>query len=279
MIQNQRIIHNDNGTLIDYSVELNDFRAGTATIPIVAAEDYIYIGSDLPFNHRYLDISTANDQASVISVEIWYANDWHAAVDEIDRTASSGATLATSGILQWTTDKDKGWDIEQESEDVTGLTGTNIYNMYWIRLSFSADLKNTTTINYVGNKFSNDDELYSFYPDLNQASLRTAFETGKTNWNEQQLMAARILIADLKKRNIIRGGQQILDYELFKEPSIHKVAQIIYGAFGEAYKPNMETAKKAYDDSINIKYFNIDYDNNANLNPDERNLQTGFMRR
>ena len=81
MITNQRVIFSENGTLTDISYEMDDFRANSVTIPFVAAEDKIYIGAELPFNNKYFDVETVNDAASVMSLEIWFSQEWVSAVD------------------------------------------------------------------------------------------------------------------------------------------------------------------------------------------------------
>lgn len=279
MIQNQRIIWNDNGTEKDLSVNLNSFRAGSETIAIVADEDKIYIGSDLPFNHRWVDVSTANDEVSVISAEIWYSRQWIAAVDLIDRTSVGGATLAQSGVVQWRTNREKGWDRELDSEDVDGVSVSGLYDMYWLRFSFSSDLKVTTALSHIGHRFSSDADLVALYPDLNNSALKTAFATGKTTWNEQHFMAADAIISDLRRANIIKSPSQILDYELFQVPAVHKCAEIIYYGMGRAYDENRLRAQRYYNESFQMSFFNMDVDKNANLSDVERRYQTGFVTR
>lgn len=278
-IINQRVIFSDNGTLSDISVEVNDFRSQAQVLPVVAAQDYIYIGSLLPFNHKWIQTSVVNDQASAMSVDIWWSRGWVAAVDLFDLTKSSGVTLAQPGILRFTMNRLKGWDRELDSADVTGLTGTNINNYYWIRLSFSADLNAATALSYIGHKFSDDDDLYAYYPDLNNSVIQGRFEAGKTDWNEQHFMAAEIIIRDLRAKDIIFERDQILDYELFLEASVHKVAELIYWAFGSAYADHVTRARQLYTEAMNLKRFNLDINRDGQLTEAERFLSTRFMER
>lgn len=279
MIQSQRIIFIDNGTNVDLSTSLNEFRSSTATMAYVADEDYLYIASDYPFNHKFIDVSSVNAEAAAVSVDIWYNNAWVAAVDVIDRTADGGVSLAQSGIVQWMTDRDKGWEREDDSEDVDGVTLVGIYNKYWLRLKWSSDLTNTTALNFIGNKFSDDDKLESWYPDLKNDRLKTAFETGKTNWNEQHFVAAQQLIADLAEKAIIRSSGQILNYEKFEVASIHKVAEIIYMGLGKAYDKNRKTARGNYKDALNMQFFDVDKDRDARLSDDEKSQSQRYFSR
>lgn len=281
MITNQRIIWDDDGTENDLSVNLNDFRSGSHVIDYVAADDYIYIASTLPFNHKWFEVSVANDQASVVSVDIWFggSDGWKPAVDVIDRTADSGVALAQSGILQWKTNRLKGWHRELDSEDVTGIDIVGLYNMYWLRLSWSADLANTTALSFIGQKFSDDDSLYDYWPDLNSDSLKTSWEAGKTTWNDQHFSAAEIIIRDLKRRQIIKSSEQVLNFELFKESSCHKVAELIYSGLGAGYTDLRLLARKYYDESMNKNYFNVDVNRDGNLSEGEKFKGTGNLRR
>ena len=188
--------------------------------------------------------------------------------------------LKNDGRIQWNTDLNKGWDIEQYSKDVTGLPSTSaIYNMYWARLSWDVSLLNTTTISYIGQKFSDDSQLYSFYPDLNNATVMTSFAAGKTDWQEQHYMAAEHIVRDLKKNGIIITRGQIMDYAMLTDASCHKVAEIVYQAFGEPYFEQLKQARASYKEASQVKFFNIDRNGNGRLEKCERAMSTSFATR
>jgi len=278
MIQQQRVLFSDDGTLTDWSLPLNNFRDDSKVMAYVASEDYLYIGSEWPFNHRYFDVSVANDQASIASVEYWDGNEWVEMVDILDRTAVGGVSLAQSGIIQWTPDIDEtSWAREQESEDITGLSGTKIYDFWWVRLKWSVTLANTTALNYIGHKFAEDSELFDHYPDLRHSNLMVAFEAGKADWNEQHFSAAEMLLDDLRRRSIIVSPSQVLDYELFRKPAIHKVAELIYT--GLQYYDAQERADKRYEKSMAKKYWNIDVDGNARVTESEKTISSSYLTR
>lgn len=270
MIQNQRVIYNTT----DISTKVNDYRAGTQSFHYVAGQ-YLYIGSVLPMNNIYFEMQSHNNVASTVSVNIWWGNTWNSAVDIIDETNG----LQSSGRIQWSTDRLKGWDIEQDSKDVTGLESFAIYWKYWIRLSWSNTFGNNPVIKYIGQKYSSDDVLYSFYPDLSNAAILEGFETGKTDWNEQHYFAAECIEKDLRKRNIIKSRNQILDWSMLQEASCHKVAETAYRAFGQPYAEQLLRASKDYSNSLNLSFFNVDQNANGNLDPEERNISTHFVTR
>jgi hypothetical protein len=281
MFTGQRIIFDSSGTEKDLSTALNDFRAGVSVVPYLTATDYIYIGSTLPFNHRYFDVTTANDTTSAIKVEIWFANAWHEALDVIDGTEStSGKSLSGSGIVSWSPNRLKGWDIEQDSNDVSGISKAGIYDMYWIRLSWSANLKSTTAFGFIGHKFSKDDDLVAYYPDMASSSLLTSFETGKTTWDEQHYAAAEIIVRDLQARQAIANANQILQWQDYIEASCHKVAEMVYIGLGRAFDENRKIAREQYDAAMNRKHNGLDLDGDGQLSTAEKFIQTtGWMRR
>lgn len=262
MLINQRVIWENNTTLTDISLEMNNLFSGTKTIDFVAADDYIYIGSDLPFNHRYFQVSSVNAAASVASVAIWDGSTWNNAVDVLDQTASSGATMAQSGILSWSTDRNKSWACEETTENIAALSTLKIYNMYWVRLGFSGDWTNTTALQYVGHRFCDDNVLTAIYPDLARSAVKTAHTAGKTNWNDQHVIAAEAIIAHLRKERVLASGSQIFGWEMFQHAGAHKVAQIIYASFGESKVEERDEAKRNYDEAMNQIVFN-NQDKNA----------------
>lgn len=281
MLVNNRVIHSDNGTLKDLSINLNDLYNGNGALPFVAAEDKLYIGSDMPFNHRYFCVQYANDQASVASVEIWDGSSWRAAVDVLDQTKdANGRSLTQTGILSWTCDKDYGFGLEDSTEDILELSTLKIYNMYWVRISFSHNLNTGTLLSYVGHKFSNDAQLEGYYPDLNRSDLKTAFKAGKTTWDDQHVLAAEEIIRDLRKGKVILSGNQILDFESFNDAAIHKCAEIIMRAMGDDYAENREAAIADYREALDKVYFPVDKDGDGKLDTEERTgYSIGLIRR
>jgi hypothetical protein len=279
MIDTQRIIYSDNGVLADSSLALCEYMAGDKTIAMVTGEDYIYIGSIVPFNHLYIDVKTANTTTSSLTIEVYNNNVWESCVDILDNTSVGGKTLSQSGIVQFALDYLKGWSYESYSNDIPELAGSKLYDMHWLRIGVSASLSLTTTINYIGHRFCTANDLYSLYPLLNNAGLLEAYKTGKTSWDEQILIASEFIIRDLIGRGIIKAGGQIFDYQRFKHPCIYKTAEVILGAFGSAYTDERNDARKAYNDNINSGRFNIDNKKDGRLDDYDREATSYFFTR
>lgn len=266
-MQDQRVIYNS----IDISPKVNDYRAGAQAFAYVAG-GYLYIGAAVPFNALWFEFGSLNSVASTPTVKIWFGNAWTDAVDVIDDTEG----MTKTARLSWNTDQFKGWDRVQSSETVSGLSSFKIYWKYWVRLSWSASFTAGTTLKYVGQKFSDDDTLFSFYPDLSNTDIMTGFETGKSNWDEQHYMAAEHIIRDLTKRGVIRAAGQIMDWTIFQAASCHKLAEMVYRAFGQPYIDQMAGARKDYEDALDARFLNVDKNLSGSLDQEETAISTGF---
>lgn len=276
----QRVIWSDNGTLRDITAALSDYRAATQTIGLVAADDKIYIASELPYNSRYFEVSSANAAASTVSVEIWQGSDWQAARDVIDETAASGASMAQSGLISFAMDIDNaGWHCERISNAIPALTGTYIYNMYWARFTWSGNWTGTTALKYIGQLFAADDQVFTCYPDLANTDLMAAWETGKTSWREQAFAASDEIVRDMRRRGVIMRRDQIFDTSLLLDACVHKTAAIVYGGLGSAYAEAYARAVKRYDDAMSLKHFEVDMDANGEVSAAEKRYNLSYLTR
>lgn len=281
MLLNNRIIFNNAGTLTDASIALSNIHSLSQVFDYETATDYIYLGSDLPFNHRHFGLTVVNAVVGVPTVDLWTGSAWVAAIDIIDETSSGGATLAQNGIIAWRPDEDVSSWAWDDTDDMTGsgLETLKIKGLYWVRMKFSANLTDTLSFSYIGHKFCKDEELEAEYPELAQTSMKTAFKAGKTDWNEQELVAAEYIVADLRQMNLITSPNQILDWRVFSKASVHKTAEIVFRAFGDDYKDNMVEAMKSYKNYIQLKQFNIDRNRDATLTEFETKSISTYLSR
>lgn len=266
----KRVIYSDDGTLSDFTYSLNDIYADTQAISLVAADDKIYIGSDLPFNNFYIDIgTTVNAQASVLSIKVWDGSVWNSTVEVYDGTSSGGASLAQSGVVRCTPNRDKGWGYE-DTDEITELADVTIYDKYWVQLTFSADLTADVVLNWVGNIFSNDNDMQAEFPDLMRTEALTAFETGKTNWREQHQIAGKLIEKDLISKRTIYSADQIFSIEDLALASTQKVASIIYNQLGDDFIDQYKAAEKEYNLRLSKSYIKIDKNKDGNLSKSEK---------
>lgn len=283
MLMNNRIVWGDNGALKDLSVNLNSFKGGTSSIiPFVAAEDFLYFASELPFNHRWFEIDVFNALASTLTIQIWDGDTWNEAVDIIDQTDIGGKPFAQSGIISWTLDKTDNWGKEDTvdsngEEDIEGLGGVKIYNLYWVRFKFSADLTAGLSLKHVGHKFSDETDLSFQYPDLILSAAKVQFQLGKTDWRDQEFLAAAEIIRYLKAKGILETKDQILNWELFTMASVHKIADIIYRGFGNDFVDDRESAIEDFKEAMDQEIFQVDENRNARLDDAERFKNSGLL--
>ena len=170
-----RILFSDNGTIRDLTTNLSKYKSGTETIDYVTAEDAIYVGSRYPFNGFYLKMgSTVNAVSAEMSIEYWSgrSRSFQSAVEVIDETNA----FSNSGHITFVTDKDEGWVREDTSSDQGGqeieeLNTVRIYDRYWAKITFNQTLTVGVELSFVGQKFSNDDDLGAEYPDLNRSTM------------------------------------------------------------------------------------------------------------
>jgi hypothetical protein len=187
-----------------------------------------------------------------------------------------------SGFIYFVPDKDTGWAQESTNDDgsvVTGLTTVKIHDLYWLRIKSSANWSANTILSWVGQKFSDDDDLRSELPDLVRSAMLTSFEAGKTTWEEQHVKAAEIIAQDLVTSNIIDFKEQILIKEEFMLASVQKVAELIYSSFGDDYAVRRENARVEYGKRMNKSIYRVDKNANAILSSAEESARQGFLGR
>lgn len=269
MLLQNRIILKDNAVLTDISREMSDYNSGTQAIVIVPSEDALYVGSDLPFNHRYFDLSVFNSISGTVAVSIWDGLQFNAAVDVIDLTAVSGKPFAQNGLLMWSTDKAKAWGSEGTTEDMSDLSSFKIYNNYWVKLTFSAAFN--PTFKYIGHKFAKDADLSAYYNDLNRASVREAyFEAVTSSWDAIHVAAAEEIVRDLRTQKIVKSVNQIFDPDTFRDCGVHKLAEIVYSSFGPSHADRLDFAVLKYKEAMNKLVFGVDQNADGVLSEPEK---------
>ena len=275
-----RILFSNNGSITDLTPDLNNYHLGDFTLDDFAfGEDYLYIGNIAPFNHFYLKLATANTESLSVDVQYWSGTQWRSVVEVIDETNG----LTQSGFITFVPDRDHAWiqsDTNGTGQTITGLTNVTIYDKYWIRLVLSANPSVTTKISWLGQKFSTDNDLGSEYPELLSTNVKTSFEAGKTDWEEQHVRAAELIVAELTKANIIYSKSQILERHTFMLPSVSKVAEMAYVNFGDDFADQAQNARAEFKSRIQKGIYDIDLNADAELDTFESNMSNqGFMSR
>lgn len=235
--------------------------------------DYIYIASDFPFNHIYFKMGAVkNTGAAGMKVE-YYSTSWNEVVELRDDTEG----LTKDGFIEFTPNRNFGWAQAVDSS----LTGqaTVVYYKYWTRISFDDSLSADIELSFVGNKFSDDEDLFSEFPVFNDANFLSAFKSGKTSWEEQHIKAAELIIQDLQKKQIIIAKEQILDRKKFIGASTYKTAEIIFTAFGNDYQEQRKIAKEEYSKRLDLSQYSVDLNASGAIEPNEIYVRSGWMSR
>lgn len=272
-----RIVFKQGSTLTDVTDLVSDYAVGSLDLPLVAADDAIFIGADHPFNSVYFKVSIANSIISGMTIQYWEQG-WRDVVEFKDGTN----TFNQSGYVSFTPDRKHLWEREStnyEGEAVTDLEGIVIYDKYWLKLTFSSDMDVATQLQWVGFKFSEDTDLGAEYPDLTRSNVLTSFKAGKTSWEEQHVHAAEIIINDLQDRGLIKDAGQIIDRREYRAAAVSKCAELIFRSFGDDYTDRAAEALAEYNRRISKRNPTIDRNNNATQDAEEVSYETGWLSR
>lgn len=270
-----RLIYSDDGTLTDYSTDLNGYYSGTAAMTFVASEDKIYVGSLYAFNSLYFKVSTAAASNAGISIKYWDSKVWRSAVEVIDETAG----FQSSGYVTWQVDRQYGWNREDTVNasgvaNIAALSGVTIYDMHWAEITLASN--SVFTLSWIGHIFSNDNDLKTEYPELNNSNLLTAIESGKTDYEEQAVRASQLVVEDLVSQGIIKHSSQLLDRRKLTTVNVCKVAELVYTMLGDDYIDQRRDAKNEYKSRLKRGLWNTDLNNDGNLSLAEARFKQGF---
>ena len=266
-----RIFFSNNGTLTDYSLQ-NQEEAATVPLEMVSAEDWIYVGQHYPFNNFFIQIDTANAVSSTMSIQYWggKSQEWVDALDILDNTSVSGATLARSGIIQFTPDVDHIWhgvaDTKNEPQPL-GLETLNIYNVHWMRFKASADTTAGSAAKRIAYAFTQNQQLDNIDVTINQ--FLTSFASGKTNWDDEIITASMQLVSDLRRKGLIVSPGQILRFDDVSLAADLKTLMLIYKNLGPGYQAKLEMTARDYENALSLTRFSFDTNEDAFLSKGE----------
>lgn len=136
--------------LTDYSDAAQDGSTGTdvtlSSLDTVANGDWVLVGSAVPFRGLNVDVDAANSTSATLSVHYWNGSAW-TDISPSDGTASGGATFAQDGNITWTVPT--AWTTAKLTDIYTSAfkNGKTGEELYWLRLSVSAALDSSTTLN------------------------------------------------------------------------------------------------------------------------------------
>lgn len=243
------------------------------------AADAFFLAVDFPLNHLFWKMgSVLNTEDATFTVQYWTGTGWADVVHLNDYTQAFKA----SGVMEFTPDMNAAWcrsNSNSNGSSIPDLSDIVVYNQYWLKITSDIDLTALVELAYIGHVFSEDADLYSEYPIFNDATFRGAYESGKTDWEEQHVKAAELLIQDMIRKNIILGPEQILERSILMPAAVCKTAEIVFGAFGNDYRDEKKDARTEYDKRIDLSIFKTDKNNNAIKEPGENQAKVGWLSR
>lgn len=264
-----RVFYSDNGSLTDYSIAAQN--SENIPMAVVAAQDYVYVGQHFPFNNMYFEMNVVNTNTSDVSVQYWNGKIWASARDILDGTKMAGKSLARSGVIQWSPDRNDRWLVVNDTTDSgnpTELSSLEIYNLYWMRFKFSADLSATTSVNNISYAFCTNEMLRAIDPEID--NYLTAWGgVSKTNWNEQIMLASQEIVFNLKSRGLIIAAGEILRFDDVALATCYRCLSIILRILGQPFAAKRQDYMNAEAELLAVKRFSFDTNSDALLDKGE----------
>jgi hypothetical protein len=258
--------------LIKDSTDVSLDNQGSGTIAMDGSSPTLYLGKKAPFNNFFMWFDTVNSNSVTMTVEYYDNNAWVEVVDLLDGT--SGATQ--SGVVQFSPDRKNRWSNVDDSSEKgpTELSSFTIYDMYWIRITFSGDLSAGTALQEINYKFTTQEEVLLRDNDINE--FLTSF--GQTNWLPQILSASLEVANDFKKKGLISDEGQILRFDDVSMPTVYKTLFIIYLNLGESYKDRRKEINDLYEKSF-VGIYTLDKNSDGFESKNERSISSNRMER
>lgn len=263
-----RTIIQDNTSYTDYSLDNSD-SSSTLPVALVANEDAIYIGKQIPFNNFFVWIDTANSNSSTISIQYWNNNAWLNAVDILDGTSSSGATLAQNGTIQFSPVTNQTWtritDTSDTNNTPTELRSFTVYNLYWLKITVSNDLSASSAIKKIFYRFTDRQTVATIDTDL--SNYETALSI--TDLTDKIILASKEILTILKVKSLVIDEGQILRLNDFYLPTAYQVLVILLQDLGEDFRPKRELYISKVQEFLKVENLSLDTNSNGFLERQE----------
>ncbi len=275
-----KVIYSDNGTLSDFSAHLSGYYGGSNAFTWDSANDALYIGSQYPFTSKYFIQTVANAVAATPSISYWDGVNWRSMSNVMDQTGLAGTPFANSGYLEFMTDKRYHWIKDDTtvngSENITDLGDVTFYDMYWVKITYSANI--SMTLSWVGEMFCTDDDIGGLFPHLVDSTFIDDWESGKTTWEEQRIIATESVVQHL--RNIhLNSPNLLLDKAELSLATAYWTVGMIYQAMGSGLR---EASDEAFVEAKNLlKNLKLtkDLNHNGREDPGERQIRVTRLTR
>jgi hypothetical protein len=175
----------------DISLKALSYGRDSASIPMLNTE-YLYFGLYKPFNHVYVEMGTANTNATTMSIKYYNGSSYVTVARSLDDTQG----LTRSGYISF--DRPTDWAESTEGGEAK----------YFVKISFSASLSAGTTLQGMNLVFSDDQDLKGIYPYVSNYlnSTETTFILRHENSRD-------LIIQELRNRGHQKKGESATFYE------------------------------------------------------------------
>ena len=166
--------HNDNGTYVDYTLEMRDYLRDPVTINFVAAEDELIFGLYKPFNSIYAELSSV-----AVGANLSFEYSTAASFSSLS-TNDDTKDFARSGFITWNKSID-----DWAAQNIDGNT------LFWIKIKSSTDF--SVGIKGFNLLFSDDNDLRT-----EQREIDNLLYSGDTSFVAYHLSARNEIVQSLR---------------------------------------------------------------------------------
>lgn len=239
---------------------------GTTVALVLLTSDALYLAYKAPFTTRFFQFGQANTNAATLTVEYWNGSDWAAVKDLIDQTQG----MTANGFLSWVNEDD--W----ATKDAAPFADLDLY---WIRITTSANFSVGTTLQAVLNLFCDDSLVAALYPEI--ISDTRFVPEGQSNFLSQYVVAVDMVVTRLKQDEIIQDENQIIDVNQVSLAAAHFAAWAILNPIANDEESRIK-AKTALDNGhklLNKVKFSFDLNDSGIIEAHEEENGNVFLAR
>ncbi len=242
-----------------------DSIASDALAFVFTTAEALYLGFHEKFACRYFYLGTLNTNAAVLTIKYWDGSAYSPVEDKVDQTEG----LTKSGWLSWK--NVSGWAKSTQAPVVDE-------QLYWIKITTSANFSAGTTIKAILNLFSDAVLLREYYPEL--ISDTRYLPSDRTDFIEQYHAAKNMVVQELIRIDKIKDESQVLNPEVVAIASAHASAYCILNGIPNASEDLIARKKAVFADFefwIERSKLSLDLDNSGELEEVEENVGTQFF--
>jgi hypothetical protein len=201
------VIWDDNSVFKNISFYMLSYGRDAYSIPMVAADDYLYFGMYKPFDSLYVEMANPSSVTSTLSIEYYDGSAWADVEGILDDTLS----FKRSGFVSF--DKPDDW----ESTSVDSIAS------FYIRIRPSANLSSTASIQGINIVFSDDSDLEGVYPGVSnyRASSESSFIL--RHENSRNLIVQEIRNRGFRKNPVDSNGyENVTAWDLLQHDEVRQ---------------------------------------------------------